>query len=81
MNPTHLACRCLITAVIFSATATQPAQAGDYSVIVKPTGAGGGDLAWCIGDDPEDELKLAQDLESEGWPVLWLDVAPSLLPA
>ncbi len=57
------------------------AIAGDYSVIVKPTGAGGGDLAWCIGDDPEDELKLAQDLESEGWPVLWLDVAPSLLPA
>lgn len=51
------------------------AVAGDFSVIAKPTGAGGGDLAWCIGGDPSDEDALALTLEVEGWPVVWLDVA------
>ncbi len=47
------------------------AIAGDYSVVVKPTGAGGGDLAWCIGVDEADERALATALTAEGWPVYW----------
>ncbi len=50
------------------------AIAGDFSVVVKPTGAGGGDLAWCVAPDRSDEEALALTLETEGWPVFWLEV-------
>lgn len=51
------------------------AIAGDFCVVVKPTGAGGGDLAWCVGVDEADERALAKTLTDEGWPVMWLDIA------
>ncbi len=52
------------------------ALAGDFSAVVKPTGAGGGDLAWCVAPDPEDERRLGETLEREGWRVFWLEVDP-----
>ena len=50
------------------------AIAGDFCTVVKPTGAGGGDLAWCVAPDPDDEIALGETLQAEGWPVLWLSI-------
>ncbi len=41
----------------------------------KPTGAGGGDLAWLVAPDAAAEAALARRVEAAGFPVWWMDVA------
>lgn len=44
----------------------------------KPTGAGGGDLMWLVGEDAEHEAVLAQVAQSAGYPVITLYTSEAL---
>lgn len=59
-------------------TATHRALAAAVAslpVVVKPTGAGGGDLAWIAGDDPEAERAAAVRLAQAGFAIFSLRIA------
>lgn len=45
---------------------------------VKPTGAGGGDLAWIYATDPADEAAAAKALRAEGHAVFAFEIAPGV---
>ncbi|MEZ4470708.1 MAG: hypothetical protein R3F60_07905 [bacterium] len=52
------------------------ALAEPHGCRVKPTGAGGGDLAWIVGPDAEAEARAAAALSASGERVIWLPVDP-----
>jgi phosphomevalonate kinase len=47
-----------------------------YGAVVKPTGAGGGDLAWIVAADEEREAAAAAAIQGAGHPVLRLAIDP-----
>lgn len=49
----------------------------DFGGYIKPTGAGGGDLAWIVGDSEDHEAHMARVLAQEGHPVLGLPIDPA----
>ncbi|MCB9549790.1 MAG: hypothetical protein H6706_28620 [Myxococcales bacterium] len=52
------------------------ALAEPHGCRVKPTGAGGGDLAWIAGPDAEAEAQAAAALAAAGERIIWLPVDP-----
>ena len=50
--------------------------ASRYGACVKPTGAGGGDLAWLVSQSPSDEVRVREAFIHEGVPVLQFRINP-----
>ena len=62
--------------LVLPAHARLDALARAFGGAAKPTGAGGGDLAWLIAGAPEDDDALAKDAADAGFYVEWLTVEP-----
>ncbi|MCB9524103.1 MAG: hypothetical protein H6702_12150 [Myxococcales bacterium] len=63
--------------LVLPAHRTLAALAGAHGGACKPTGAGGGDLAWRVGPDGETEARLAQAAAAAGFRAWRFEVAPA----